>query len=98
LEDLFRKPVPRAIFRGDEISLEWGPTEGQTAHSVLTRSRGGHYSGHSVWAAGTPREQRAVVEAVLYSNADGHVLVGQEKWANGDADWFVVQLFNGQTI
>jgi hypothetical protein len=91
LEDLFTTALSKFIFReGEEISLEWPPYDGHPAQSVLTRTNGSHYQGYSVWAAGTPKESRAVAEGVLYSNEGGYVLVGQERWVSGKTDWFVV--------
>ena len=75
LADHFRSPLTQAIFRGeDEISLAWAPTDGQSAHTVLRRTDGSRYGGSSIWASGTPQELSALVEAVLYSNAEFQAL------------------------
>ena len=98
LVDLFATSVPKVIFRDDTIVIDWAPVDGALTHTVLTRSADGKYTGQSVWAARTPREQTATVEAVLYSSEQGHMLVGEEKWSSGDEDWFVIQLRNGRAM
>jgi hypothetical protein len=61
---------------------------GAAAHTVLTRMHGQDFRGHATWAG-----DRATVEAVLWSNDSGHVLVGEESWESGMTDWLVVQMW-----
>jgi hypothetical protein len=92
LTDCLRTRLGQAIIRGKaEISLVWTPLDGAATSTELKRTTGSNFIGRSVWAAGTPKELVSAVEAILYSNDSGHVLVGQEKWSNGDVDWFIVQ-------
>jgi hypothetical protein len=93
LADHLKDPIASAVIRGDEIAVEWPRLDGE--HSQMTlrrRSPRGEYSGRTIWASGTPFEDVAEVEAVLYSNPSGHLIVGEEKWKSGKVDWFVVQL------
>jgi hypothetical protein len=99
LDDHFESQIPQAIFRGETIVIDWPPSiAGETTHTVLTRTAGSKYRGQSIWASRTPKEKEAVVEAVLYSNELGHVLVGEERWLSGYVDFFVVQFSNGRTV
>jgi hypothetical protein len=93
LADHLKDEIVEAIVRGDEISLVWPRIDGE--HSQMTlkkRSDRGEYSGRGIWASGTPFEDVAEIQAVLYSNSGGHVILGEEKWKSGKVDWFVVQL------
>jgi hypothetical protein len=92
LAEFFETPIANAIIREGEISIEWPPLEGIAPQTVLQKSSGSRYFGRSIWARGTSHEDVAEVEAVLYSNELGHILVGQETWRSGTTDWFVVQL------
>ncbi len=96
LADHLKTKLVRAVIRDGTIALDWPEMDGHTAQTLLTQAAAGKYTGHSVWAAGTREEVRAVVEATLYSNETGHMVVGEEKWANGKIDWFVVQLAEGR--
>ena len=77
LVDLFASSVPKVIFRDDTIAIEWPPDDGAKTLTLLTRSADGKYIGESVWAKSTPREETAIVEAVLYSSEQGHILAGE---------------------
>jgi len=93
LADHFKDEIVETIFRGDEISIVWPRIDNE--HSEMTlkkRSDRGEYAGRGIWASGTPYEDIAEIQAVLYSNPGGHVIVGEEKWKSGKVDWFVVQL------
>jgi hypothetical protein len=93
LDDMFEVAITKAILRGNEIIIEWPEYYGHTTHTKLTTTAGSTYSGESIWGAHSEEEETAVVDAVLYSNEQGHVLVGEEHWSSGDCDWFVVQFF-----
>lgn len=98
LDDAFSFRITKAIFRDGQIVIDWAKCEGETTLTVLTKTHGSRFSGKSVWGARTPHEETAVVEAVLYSNELGHVLVGEERWSSGEGDWFVVQLFGERSV
>jgi hypothetical protein len=98
LTDGFSLGITKAIFRDDQIVIDWAKFDGETTLTVLTKTRGSRYSGKSVWGDRTPREETAIVEAVLYSNDLGHLLIGEEKWSSGVGDWFVVQLYGGRSV
>ncbi len=98
LGDPLRTQITKAVLRGESISLDWPEVYGATASTILTRTQGARFKGHSVWAAGTRQEERADVEAVLYSNDRGHVLMAEETWDSGKADWFIVQFYDGQSV
>ena len=93
----FGKPMTAALFRDDEIVVDW-PYDHETTHIVLKRTTGSHYKGETTWAVGTRSEVKGVVEAELYSNDGGHVLMGEERWPNGEVDWFVLRLTNGRPV
>ncbi len=88
--------IVKAVIREGAITLEWPLHDDEKAETYLTSDNGYHYSGYSVWSPATQRQQRSVVEAVLYSNKVGHVLVGQENWPSGLENWFIVQFSNGR--
>ena len=98
LDDPFRTRLTDAIIRNEAISLRWPDFEGAPTLTVLSVEQGTRYRGHSTWAPGTPHEEVADVEAMLYSNELGHVLVGQEHWSSGKSDWFIVRLSNGCSV
>lgn len=92
LNEHFRTKITDAVIRDNEISIDWPPVEGAATQTILRRTAGSNYVGRSVWASGTSQEDESTVEAVLYSNQSGHILVGQETWRiSGKTDWFVVQ-------
>jgi hypothetical protein len=92
IEDGLRITITKAIFRDGQIVIEWPEFDGLTTLTELTKAQGSKYTGKSVWGAKTPHAETAAVEAVLYSNEYGYVLVGVEKWSGGEAVWFIVQL------
>lgn len=97
LEDHLQQIVIEAIIRDKTVSIEWAEEYGARTHTTLTQTNGPIYTGESVWALGTRKELHGMVEASLYSNEIGYILVGEETWPN-EKDWFVVQLFNGTGI
>lgn len=90
LEDHFNKPVSMCIV-DDTISIEWPDSKGEKSVTSLRRTKGPQYAGKSVWASGTSKEETAIVEAVLYANETGYVLIGEETWPLSGIDWFTVQ-------
>jgi hypothetical protein len=97
LDQRFRTKITRAVFHDDTILIDWPPENGKMASTVLRKGSGSRYTGRTLTGAGTPQEETSAVEAVLYSNEIGHVLIGQETWASWN-DWFVVQFANGTEL
>jgi hypothetical protein len=98
IDDHLANPVTEVIIREAEIVIDWEPVDGWPVNTILRKVTGSSYSGQSVWAARTARQQTADVEAVLYTNELGHMLVGEEHWSNGDDDWFVLRLSNARPV
>jgi len=96
LSEFFCNQIGRAIFRDNEISFDW-VDEGEIIESTHLRSRNKiNFQGQSINSAGTPEETKATVEAALYSNPNGHVLVGQGVWDDGRTEMFIAQFFGGK--
>lgn len=103
IADFLHVNLPPATLASDTISFDWPEPEGTTAirlgKSLGSKSR---YVGTSFFTPADDNKQgkaeQAEVTATLYSNDEGHVLFGYEKWDSGKGDWFVVQFSNGKPV
>ena len=90
--------IGRVIVRGDEIAFDWLTNGEAVQHTKLFSADGTAYSGFTVYANGLD-DDRARVEATLYSNSRGHILVGQGVWEQeGRAESFIIQLHSGKQV
>ncbi|QEG25724.1 hypothetical protein GobsT_04510 [Gemmata obscuriglobus] len=94
----FGEPLPRVIFRDDEIVIDWPDGDGTTL-IVIKQHSGSRFTGRAVWNRGRPDEEHAMVEATLYSTPQGkHMLYGEEVWEKAPPDWFVIRLTGGRLV
>lgn len=93
--------ILRALFREDEISFDWAGEDDdskavQSTHLLTTD--GIHFTGTTQWLPGYG-EDTADAEAVLYSNPQGHFLIGQCVWRlEASVESFIVQFHDEQIV
>lgn len=83
--------------RERKISFDWiGPDHKPVQHTHLLTTDGVRYEGYTMESPGQGAD-RARVEATLYSNSIGHILVGQGVWEEDRRhESFIIQLHSGQ--
>jgi hypothetical protein len=93
LEEWFTNRISRAVFRQDSISFDWFNDRQLVEITHLTSRNGINYSGESINSPGESDQSKARIEVVLYSNPNGHILVGQGVWEDGRTEMFIAQFF-----
>jgi hypothetical protein len=83
--------------RERKISFDWiGPDHKPVQHTRLLTTDGVRYEGYTTEPPSQVAD-RARVEATLYSNSLGHILVGQGVWEEDRrCESFIIQLHSGQ--
>jgi hypothetical protein len=97
LSDFITEIIGRVVFRDKTISFEWLSDDKEVVQCTeLTTLDGISYSGRTYYAH-EPGE--AKVDATLYSNPRGHLLIGEGVWDDhGRAEAFIVQFFDAKEI
>jgi hypothetical protein len=97
LDDLLEYEVKEAIFKDNVLTFDWHLPDGAIETFHLTTLNGTEYRGRATLNPGTKWEEVASVEAVLYQNDRGRVLIGNLD-AEGEDEALVVQFFNGEKV
>lgn len=104
LEELLElKPdrVKNVVFRGKEISFDWvsvGNDKEMVQTTLLSTVDGVRYTGITKCLPGYG-DDVAPVEAVLYSNNRGHLLLGQGTWEQDRfTESFFIQLYDEKIV
>jgi len=97
LSDFITEQIGRAVFRDKTISFEWLSDDKKVAQCTeLTTLDGISYSGRTYYAH---EQGEAKVDATLYSNPRGHLLIGEGVWDDdGRTEAFMVQFFDAKEI
>src|SRR5437016_365443 len=86
LSEFFDVQIARAILRDKAISFDWIVDHDEVEAVQLTSQDGINFSGRSINSPGTKWEYSARVEAVIYSNAKGHVVIAQSVYDDGQEE------------
>jgi hypothetical protein len=91
--------IGNVILREKEVAFDWISDEKEALqHTHLTTTDGIHYEGYTVQASGQG-DDRAPIKAVLYSNDQGHILLGWGAWEQGGRpESFIIELRNGNPV
>jgi hypothetical protein len=91
--------IGKVILRENEVAFDWISDEKEAVqHTHLTTTDGIHYVGYTAHGPGHG-DDRARIDAVLYSNAQGHILLGQGAWEqDGRTESFIIQLHTGKPV
>jgi hypothetical protein len=91
--------IGRAVFRKNEITFDWMSDEKRPVqHTRLSSTDGVRFEGYTEYASGYGND-RAWVDAVLYSNSLGHILLGDGTWQReGRNESFIIQFRSGKPV
>ncbi|CAN5515057.1 hypothetical protein BH11PLA2_BH11PLA2_09290 [soil metagenome] len=96
LENFLKHTAHNVIKRDNEIVVEWDGDEGLCV-TTLAISPDGKCTGTSAYTSAKWGNSTASVEAAIYTNKFGYVIIGKENWPD-EPDCFVLQLTNPQAI
>lgn len=97
-EEIFPSVIAEAVFRNNAISFDWQLSNGEVETVKLTTLDGVSFLGHSIHSKGTTRESTAQVNADLYSNQKGHVLIGKSEYDDGREELWIVRFCNEHRV
>lgn len=94
MSEWFEDQIGRVIFRPGTLSFDW-LHDGKVSRTIcLTTTDNIHYHGNSTKNGAF----RAKVNAILYTNTQGHVLIGEWEYEGGKVSTKIVQFFNPKEI
>jgi hypothetical protein len=91
--------IGKVIVRENEIAFDWISDEKRPVeHTRLSTIDGVRYVGYTEDVPGCG-DDRARIEAILYSNSQGHILLGQGTWElEGRRESFIIQFHSGKPV